>query len=506
VGELDQDAGLVQVLRFSPDGSLIAGGHVGLFTLWDGSSPRPQMVFPAIRETHAAAFSRDGRLLAGGGQEQVIDVWELSSGSRVARFEGSNSTVRSLVFGPEDRTVFSACWYTVDRWDLASGERVWSVPSSDSLWGIAVDPTGRLLTASLNSGELRRWEVDREEGMHRMPGRAERTSAVFGPDGSTVFVGDDQGLIQLADLVTLDVRSTFDGHESEIWSLDVSSDGTRVASASADGAVRVRDAGSGALIWAVDDGQIQTGRAIDLDEAGHHLGYAAIGGRFKVRDLADQSEIEIVPPTQAESLAIVFSPDGQSLATTSRDGNVRFWSLEGEPLGAVPVDGPWTMAYSPDGDLLALGLWDRSIRILNTADLSMSAELEGHGGTVWATAFKPDDPRILASAAADGTVRLWDITNQLNVATIPVEPNRDVHTVSFTADGTTLLAAGEFGSVVWHDLTHFDRHIAGNLEYHIERFGSVLDDEQLHALRAWAAGIMERPWPRFRPRVLDAPN
>lgn len=505
LAELDQGAGLVQVLRFSPDGSLIAAGHVGMFTLWDGAAPRPQKVFPAIRETHALAFSRDGQLLAGGGQEQVVDVWELSSGSRMARFEGSNSTVRSLVFGPEDRSVFSACWYTVDRWDLASRERVWSVPSADSLWGIVVDPTGRLLTASLASGELRRWEVDREGGVHRMSSLSERTSAALTPDGSAVFVGDHQGRIQIADLVTADIRSSFDGHESGIWSLDVSGDGSRVASASADGAVRVLDVTSGALVCAVDDGQIQTSRAIDLDDAGLHLAYAATGGRFKVRRIADGNELVIVPPSQAESLSIAFNPAGESLATTSRDGNVRFWTLDGESIGEVPVQGPWTMSYSPDGDLLALGLWDRSIRILNTADFSVAAELEGHGGTVWVAAFKPDDPRILASAAADGTVRLWDVRNQLNVATIPVAPNRDVHTVSFTADGTTLLAAGEFGSAVWYDLTHLERHIAGNLEYYIERLGDELSDEELDELRSWAADIMQRPWPRFGPREVDGP-
>ena len=97
-----------------------------------------------------------------------------------------------------------------------------------------------------------------------------------------------------------------------------------------------------------------------------------------------------------------------------------------------------------------------------------------------AFSFSPDGT-TLTTSSQDETVRLWDVRNQLNVATIPVAPNRDVHTVSFTADGTTLLAAGEFGSAVWYDLTHLERHIAGNLEYYIERLGDELSDEELVA-------------------------
>ncbi|MCP4589848.1 MAG: protein kinase [bacterium] len=514
VAELDRGAGLVQCLRFSPDGALVAAGHVDQITLWDGAparflrgAPPLQKVFPAVGATTSLAFSRDGRFLAAGGTGQCIDVWELGSGSRVDSFEGTNSTVRSLVFGPDGQTLFSACWYSVDRWDLASGERLWNVPTSTSLWGLVLDPQGRLLTATIDSGELRRWEVDRGTGAYRISEQMRCRSAVFSCNGHSVLSGNEQGRIQIAELTTGDIQTTIAGHEAAIRSLDVSGDQTCVASASADGAIRVRDIGSGALICAVDDGIIQTSRAIDLDDAGRHLAYAATGGRFKVRTIASGREIEIITPLPAESLSIVFSPDGVSLVTVARDHFVRFWTVKGEPLGAVNLvegGGLWSMAYSPDGALLALGLWDRSIRILNIADRSFVAVLEGHGGTVWGVTFKPDDPRILASAAADGTVRLWDILNQLNLATISVAPGRDVHTVSFTPDGATLLAAGEFDGPVWYDLIHFERHIAGNLEYQIERFRAELSDqlsgERADELRSWAAGVIKRPWPRLGAR------
>ena len=82
----------------------------------------------------------------------------------------------------------------------------------------------------------------------------------------------------------------------------------------------------------------------------------------------------------------------------------------GNGFDAVPAGG---VTFSPDGRLLASGGWDGTVKLWNVAEKSELATLEGHDDIVLAVNFSPDG-KSLASAGYDQIIRLWDVEPLLN--------------------------------------------------------------------------------------------
>ncbi|KAL2887438.1 Vegetative incompatibility protein HET-E-1 [Ceratocystis lukuohia] len=149
--------------------------------------------------------------------------------------------------------------------------------------------------------------------------------------------------------------------------------------------------------------------------------------------------------------SVVFSTDGQQLASGSGDKKVKIWdatsgaclhTLEGHHRGVASA------VFSHDGQRVASGSWDKTVKIWDAASGACLQTLEGHSSWVTSVAFSNDGQR-LASGSADNTIKIWDAASGACLQTLEGH-DEDVTSVALSNDGKRLASASRDKTVkIW---------------------------------------------------------
>lgn len=143
---------------------------------------------------------------------------------------------------------------------------------------------------------------------------------------------------------------------------------------------------------------------------------------------------------------VVFSPDGERLASGGLDGTVKIWDRADGRISqslAHPLPGVTEQAFSPDGSLLATASYDAKLRLWRVSDGALLRTFSGHQGTIWSVAFSPDG-KLLVSGGEDRHLRLWSLDQEQPLRRLEGH-TLSIWSVAFSPDGQTL-ASGGFGN------------------------------------------------------------
>lgn len=166
----------------------------------------------------------------------------------------------------------------------------------------------------------------------------------------------------------------------------------------------------------------------------------------------------IFSETLSSVFSVAFSPDGKLLAIGGTRGKLDLWQVaNGQKILTFEGHSSWVMsvAFSLDGQTLASGSTDQTIRLWNVNNAQCLKTLQGHQGSVFSVAFSPDG-QTLASSSEDQTIRLWNV-NDAQCLNILQGHNCCVWSVSFSpllstsSEGEFLASSGADGLVkLWN--------------------------------------------------------
>jgi WD40 repeat protein len=297
---LARHTGPVFAVAIGADGKLLAsGGADGTVRLWD-------LATGALRRTltgHqyrvlSVAFSRDGKLLASAGADRIVRLWDPTTGEQVQALTGAGGLIRDVAISPDGNTVAAAEGEGAARvWDLRSGKPLRSFHGGECDC-VAFSPDSRTLVAS-DDHIIRLWDLQTGWCVATLPGHASLVlSAAFHPDGQRlVSTGmHEDPTVRVWDLATLEEKVRLAGHSGDVM----------------------------VALWRCD------GKAI--------LSCGEVDGAARIWDMTvnpPQARVVRLQPPGMTHRHIAQTPEGRYLATANSDGTIAILKLAdpGAPQG-----------------------------------------------------------------------------------------------------------------------------------------------------------------------------
>ncbi|CUA70027.1 putative WD repeat-containing protein alr3466 [Nostoc sp, PCC 7120] [Rhizoctonia solani] len=239
---------------------------------------------------------------------------------------------------------------------------------------------------------------------------------------------------------------------SEVYSISLSSDGTRIAAAT-ENAVDIFDTSTGEGVFHLQDTSTEGIVAIAMSHSGTQVAY---GGQSSVYLLDVKTETaRQVSKLDSDIWSIAFSPSGSQFGIGLLNGNIHLYASQTGQLVLGPLEGHnacvKSIAFSPNGSFIASGSDDFTIRVWDIVNgQKICRSLEGHTSYVLSVSFSPDGAR-LASASKDTTIRVWDpMTGQTVLG--PLKGHSDwVRSVTFSPNGAFIASGSDDKTIRVYD-------------------------------------------------------
>ncbi|HEY4389707.1 MAG TPA: WD40 repeat domain-containing protein, partial [Ktedonobacteraceae bacterium] len=210
--------GAVRGVAISPDGRrLVSTGGDNMIRVWDLSTGKEEYTLTGhTGMVWGVAISADGHWLVSGSMDKTIKVWELSTGKEEHTLIGHAGYVWAVAISPDGQRVVSGSWdKTIKVWDLATGKEERTLTChTDIIWEIAISPNGQTLVSGNSDKTIKVWNLSTGQEERTLIGHENSVYCVaISPNGQTLVSGGGDKTIKVWNLSTGKLARTLIGHE-----------------------------------------------------------------------------------------------------------------------------------------------------------------------------------------------------------------------------------------------------------------------------------------------------
>ena len=459
--------GMVASIAFSPDGRTILSGGSDFrsldntLKLWDVATGKEIRTFTGHpTQVKSVVFSPDGLLALTGNGDKTLELWNVATGQAMRTFTGHSESVNSVAFSPDGRTVVSGSSdKTIKLWDVTTTKELISFTELFWVSSVAFSPDGRTVLSGTGSDnkdiKVKLREVTTGKIVREFTGSTKDVYTVaFSPNGKNILSGGEDRTIRLWDIGTGTEIKAFKGHSRDVNAVAFSPDGRYILSGGGefiegcDCSLKLWDVASGRELVVFEDSTgvmnvaySSDGRSI-FSGLRHNFSYSldlniwdiTNGGQLHSFNKRSISPWSFFDP----EISIAFSPNGRFVLCSAP---LELWDLKtGQLLRQFTghTAGVYAVAFSSDGQYVASGSSDKTIKLWNVETGKEIQTFSGHSERVESVAFSPDG-RFILSGSLDQTLKTWDVTTGKEIRTFSGHSGT-INYVAFSPNGRSVFS------------------------------------------------------------------
>jgi WD40 repeat protein len=391
----------VTAVSFAPNGTtIVTAGNDGRIIVWDIKTKMPlRLINDHASEVADVTFSPDGRLLVTSDKSSAIFVWDTKNFERVGQLSTSikgYSGQNRVVFTPDGSKIVGSNQRGISVWDAKTLKNISSI-------------------ADLSNNSI-----------------------AFGSNNNILAIAKDFSLV-LFDLRTAKQILGFGKHDDVILDVAISSDGSKVASASFDKTAIIWDSKTGKKI-ATFRGHGAAINRIVFSQDNKKIVTSSNDKTAIIWDVITQKKIFTLAGHQDGILSLALSKDGTRLATGSWDRNTIIWDVKtGKQLITLfgNQNSGNAVIYTPQNNQLIIGL-ERSSPYFYDAKTLAKRKLPAQNLEYASRSVFSSDGTLMLRYSGYPTATLWDVTNNKVLGKLVGLPKGVMLNAVFNQDNTQL--------------------------------------------------------------------
>lgn len=454
-------------------------------------------------------FSPDGRWIASGGNDSLVRLWNVETDSKELELKGHRGRVTSVAFSPDGRALLSAAdegtYGSICLWDTEHGILTWTRHVTGGIICAVFSRDGEKIATGDKNGTMRLWATGHGELLYSLEHPDWVNGVAFSLDNQSMASACNDGIVRLWDAGTGLESQRLGGHEGSCKSVAFSSDGRLIAwgVSSPDCCICVWHLEAGSMLW---ERRIRTSswptfkpapvECIAFSSDSAQIAFGTWANQVGVLDAATGRKIREWTGHDNPVLSVSFSPDGELVASGSLDESIRLWPVsssldrlsrkqKARIYGRVAPKALFralSIFFSHLLETVKLLIWILS-RYHPIARLWLRSL---YGDATRSVAFSRDGRLAAVGLLEEGGVRIWDVRERKHILEIPRTSAR-VSEVALSLDGRLLVADFYDHIGVWKldEMKEVRRIDLDGLAHHL----ALSPDSKLLACSTWGGEI-----------------